>query len=160
MPTEERIIIRLIAKPSDESLEELTAWFCKAFDLGTDGEGLEPTLFKEVISASFSGTGVTSKELNDRLEVPRTTVIYHLNRFINSGLIVRKGRKYVLRSDDMESTIEELQADMVHEFNKMLEFAERFDKIVSGDSLGGRKKGRVGRAVEAGRAGIRKRGKR
>ena len=29
----------------------------------------------------------------------------------------------------MESTIEELQADMLSEFSRMLEFAERFDKI-------------------------------
>ena len=133
MASEERIIIRPIAKPSEDSVDELTFWFCRAFDLATKGEALEPALFKEIVSAM--GTGVTSKELNDRLSVPRTTVIYHLNRFIGSGLVVRKGRKYFLRSEDMESTIEELQADMVREFSRMLEFAERFDAVLAGDAL-------------------------
>ena len=87
-------------------------------------------LFKEIVSSSVSGEGITSKELNDKLEIPRTTVIYHLNRFIGSGLVVRKGCKYQLRSNDMKDTIEELQSDMLHEFNKTLEFAERFDKIL------------------------------
>ncbi len=134
MHSEERIIIRSIAKPTADSVEELTFWFCRAFDLASGGEALEPSLFKEIVSASVEGTGVTSKELNDRLAVPRTTVIYHLNRFIGSGLVVRKGRKYFLRSEDMESTIEELQADMTREFSRMLAFAEKFDEILAGDA--------------------------
>lgn len=151
MPTEERIVIKPMAKPSGkENIDELMVWFCKAFDLTSGDEDLEPTLFKEVASASISGSGVTSKELNDRLDVPRTTVIYHLNRFIGSGLVVRKGRKYVLRSSDMEGTIEELQADMAREFNRMLEFAERLDRVLAGDAFGG---SRETRKIEQGRRG-------
>ncbi|VVB77062.1 Uncharacterised protein [uncultured archaeon] len=158
MPVEERIIIRLMAKPSEESADDLMAWFCKAFDLASTSQDLEPTMFKEIVSASASGSGVTSKELNDRLEIPRTTVIYHLNRFIGSGLVVRKGTRYFLRSTDMESTIEELQADMLREFDRMLEFAEKFDDIVAGDALdrrGERKKIEGKRSVRA-RSGKRR----
>jgi predicted transcriptional regulator len=154
MPVEERIIVRSIAKPSKDSIDELTFWFCRAFDLASKDESLEPALLKEIVSASTSGSGVTSKELNSRLDIPRTTVIYHLNRFIGSGLIVRKGRKYFLRSEDMESTIEELQADMLREFSRMLEFAERFDEILTGDTLGGGREGKHGEIRQ--RAGARK----
>jgi predicted transcriptional regulator len=152
MPVEERIVIRSIARPTKDSIEELTFWFCRAFDLDSKEESMEPALLKEIVSASTSGSGVTSKELNDRLDVPRTTVIYHLNRFIGSGLVVRKGRKYFLRSEDMESTVEELQADMMREFSRMLEFAERFDKILTGDTLDrgrDRKHGEIGRRAGA-----------
>ena len=155
MPVEERIIVRSIGKPSKDSIDEMTFWFCRAFDLASKDESMEPALLKEIVSASTSGSGVTSKELNARLDVPRTTVIYHLNRFICSGLIVRKGRKYFLRSEDMESTIEELQADMLREFSRMLEFAERFDEMMTGDALGeGRegKHGEIGQRAEARRA--------
>jgi len=155
MPVEERIIIRSIARPSDDSIEELTFWFCRAFDLDSKDESMEPALFKAIASASATGSGVTSKELHGRLDIPRTTVIYHLNRFIGSGLVVRKGRKYFLRSEDMESTIEELQADMMREFSKMLEFAERFDEILTGDTLGRGKEGKrgeIGQRAIAGRA--------
>ncbi len=158
MPVEERIVIRSIARPTKDSVEELTFWFCRAFDLDSKEESMEPALLKEIVSASTSGSGVTSKELNDRLDVPRTTVIYHLNRFIGSGLVVRKGRRYFLRSEDMESTVEELQADMMREFSRMLEFAERFDKILTGDAHGGgreRKHGEVRRRAQA-RSGRRR----
>jgi predicted transcriptional regulator len=157
MPVEERIVVRSVSKPSENSIDELTFWFCRAFDLASSDESLEPALLKEIVSASTSGSGVTSKELNDKLEIPRTTVIYHLNRFIGSGIVVRKGRKYFLRSEDMESTIEELQADMMREFSKMLEFAERFDEILTGDAFGRgrgkeeRKRREIGQRAGAGR---------
>jgi predicted transcriptional regulator len=136
MPTEEKIVIRSLNRPEKESVDSLVAWFCKVFDLSEKEHSIEPTLLKAVINGSASGAGVTSKELNRRLDVPRTTVIYHLNRFISSGLILRRGRKYFLRSRDLESTIEELQADMLREFDRMIEFAERFDKIIMSDVYG------------------------
>jgi predicted transcriptional regulator len=85
---------------------------------------------------SIHGEGVTSKSLNQKLDVPRSTVIYHLNQFIYSGLVVRKGRRYYLRSDDMTSTLQEMQADMMREFSRMMELAAKFDEIVEEDTHG------------------------
>ncbi|MDE1855836.1 MAG: helix-turn-helix transcriptional regulator [Candidatus Micrarchaeota archaeon] len=144
MATEEKIVVRQIQKPQKENVDTLVSWFLRSFDL-SDQDELEPDMLKEIVGASFIGTGVTSKELNRRLETPRTTVIYHLNRFIASGLVVRKGRKYFLRATDMETTIEELQADMMREFNRMMEFAEKFDQMIMGDIYGRRKETRKGR---------------
>ncbi|MDE1761759.1 MAG: helix-turn-helix transcriptional regulator [Candidatus Micrarchaeota archaeon] len=134
MAAEEKIVVRQVQRPQREDVDTLVSWFLKSFDLSEDE--LEPGMLKEIASASFVGSGVTSKELNDKLDTPRTTVIYHLNRFISSGLVVRKGRKYFLRATDMETTIEELQADMLREFNRMIEFAEKFDQMMMGDIYG------------------------
>lgn len=120
--------------------EDLYEWFCEVFGLANKGAEIEPLILKEIVGNSVSGEGVTSKNLNEKLSIPRSTVIYHLNRFIYSGLVIRKGRKYYLRSNDMESTIEELQADMVREFNRMMEFAEMLDKITMDVFYGRRKR--------------------
>ena len=135
MTTEEKIAVRQVQRPQKEDVNTLVSWFLKSLDISEEDE-LEPELLKEIVGASFEGSGVTSRELNIMLETPRTTVIYHLNRFISSGLVVRRGRKYFLRATDMESTIEELQADMIREFNRMIEFAERFDKMIMGNAYG------------------------
>ena len=95
----------------------------------------------EIINKSIKGNGVTSMELKMRLGTPRTTVIYHLNRMIYSGIVVRKGRKYYLRSTDMASTLEELQADMQREFMRMIEFAQKMDAMFESD-IYGRKRAR------------------
>ncbi len=142
MATEEKLVIKPVGRPQKEDVDTLVSWFLQAFDLSDEKKGLEPFMLKEIISGSRKGDGVTSKELNSKLEAPRTTVIYHLNRFIYSGLVVRKGRKYYLRSEDMESTLEELQADMMREFQRMMAMAEKLDEILEGDTHGRRKERR------------------
>lgn len=139
MAAEEKLVIKQVAKPGKQNAEALVTWFCKVFDLSVTEDSVEPGLFKEIVTMSISGIGVTSKSLNEKLDVPRSTVIYHLNRFIYSGLVVRKGRKYYLRSEDMAGTIEELQADMDREFSRMMEFAEKMDTLFEGSVYGRRK---------------------
>lgn len=140
MPREEKIVIRTKAKPVKENVNELTDWFCQVFDLATRENQPEPELFKDIISKSITGDGVTSKELFTEFDIPRSTVIYHLNRFIATGLVIRKGRKYQLRAEDMESTIRELQSDMINEFNKLLSFAEKLDEEIEREASHGRGK--------------------
>ncbi|MGB9732498.1 MAG: winged helix-turn-helix domain-containing protein [Candidatus Micrarchaeia archaeon] len=137
MPSEEKLIIKPLSRPQKETVDDLVKWFCKAFDLE---EELEPRILREIISKSLLGEGATSKELYQKMKIPRSTVIYHLNRFISAGLIVRRGRKYFLRSMSMEDTIAELQRDMLMEFSKLIEFAEKFDELITREIYGGRKK--------------------
>lgn len=141
MPTEEKIIVKPVSKPQKESIDEITSWFIKSFGFSEDENSTEAKLFREIVSKSLKGPGITSKELNEELDMPRSTLVYQINRFINSGLVIRKGRHYYLRATDMESTIEELQADMLREFNRMIEFAEKLDRIMMGDIHGRGEKG-------------------
>ncbi|MDE1825936.1 MAG: helix-turn-helix transcriptional regulator [Candidatus Micrarchaeota archaeon] len=143
MANEEKIVVRQVQKPQKENVDTLVSWFLKSLDLSEKDDSLEPEMLKEIVGANREGSGITSLELHARLETPRTTVIYHLNRFISSGLVVRRGRKYFLRATDMESTFEEMQADMMREFNRMMEFAEKFDQMIVGD-IHGRKQERKG----------------
>lgn len=138
MPSEEKMVIRQVNRPQKEDVDTLVSWFLQAFDLTGEKESLEPVMLKEIIDKSIKGSGVTSKELNSKLDTPRTTVIYHLNRFIYSGLVVRKGRRYYLRSIDMESTLEEMQADMTREFQRLMSMAEKLDGIFE-EELHGRR---------------------
>jgi len=142
MSNTEKLVIKTLSKPSKEGEEALLEWFCDVFDLAGKNNSIEPGILKEIAGGSAKGSGTTSKDLNRKLDVPRSTVIYHLNRFIYSGLVVRKGRRYYLRSSDMAGTIEELQADMLREFERMMEFAERLDRMMEGDVYGRRQKGR------------------
>lgn len=140
MSSTEKVVIKTLNKPAKEDPDEAWVWFCAVFDLSSKNNELEPELLKEIAGGSIKGSGITSKALNAKFEMPRSTVIYHLNRFISSGLVIRKGRKYYLRSNDMASTIEELQADMLREFQRLTEFAEQVDRMMEGDILGRREK--------------------
>ncbi len=139
MPIIERIVIRQVNRPSKEDINKIIEWFCEVFDLANKGNELEPAIFREIVSSSMQGDGVTSKELTKELDMPRSTVIYHLNRFIDTGLVVRKGRMYQLRSEDLASTIEDIQADMFREFGRMISLAQRMDEMLEVESHARRK---------------------
>ena len=130
MPRKERILIKTVTKPVREDTQALADWFCDVLGLSGKEED-EPELFKELVSNSLNGEGITSKTLSEELQMPRSTVIYRLNEFIATGIAVRKGRRYFLRGEDLATTMEEMQADMEREFNRMITFASKFDDIIS-----------------------------
>jgi len=140
MSRAEKIVLKTVNKPSKEDARTLTDWFLDAFDLSGSDAVLEQ-MFSELVENSLAGVGTTSKDLNESLKLPRSTVIYHLNRFIDSGLVVRKGVRYYLRASDFESTIQELQAEMFMEFNRMMQFASKLDELME-DEINGRRKKR------------------
>jgi predicted transcriptional regulator len=141
MSNAEKIVIRTVNKPGKEDAKTLTDWFLTSFDLSSKGDEQEQAMFREIVSNSLKGTGTTSKALNEEFNLPLSTVIYHLNKFISSGLVIRKGRRYFLRANDFETTIQELQAEMLTEFNRMMQFASKLDEIFEEEIHGRRKKG-------------------
>ncbi len=144
MASEEKIVVRQIGRPHKENADALLVWFCESLDLSGNKDIMGPEMLREIINGSMNGNGVTSKELNWKLNVPRTTVIYHLNRFIYSGIVIRRGRRYYLRSEDMKSTLQELQADMIREFQRMMDMAQKLDGILEDETYARRRRAKKG----------------
>ena len=153
MQSVERIVIRYTSTPQINDLTGLSGWLCMVFGLSNGQDRSEARILESIIQKSISGDGITSKEISETVKVPRSTVIYHLNRFLSSGLIVRSGRKYFLRSNDMASTIEEIESDMLREFSRLIHMAERFDQIMGENSYGRRKEPKSGRQRQRAVAG-------
>jgi predicted transcriptional regulator len=129
-----KIEINTVEKPIKKHENDILRWFCLELGLTTkdDEEGIEIAILKNFIIAAYKNKGITSLKLKDMLNYPlaRSTVIYHLNRLINAGLIVKKGRYYFLRGTVMSRTIEELEYDLNKEFRRMIETAEQLDKLM------------------------------
>ncbi|MEM3227509.1 MAG: hypothetical protein QXR58_02325 [Candidatus Micrarchaeaceae archaeon] len=128
------IVIRSIEKPvrGKESADMLIRWFCEALGLSKqdEKESIEEKILKKFIYAAFNNKGLSSSEISLGKPIPRSTIIYHLNHFIDIGVVVKKGRKYYLRSVDMASTIKELEYDMNREMKKLFDMAEELNNIM------------------------------
>ncbi|MGC8495892.1 MAG: hypothetical protein ACP5RM_01580 [Candidatus Micrarchaeia archaeon] len=118
-----KIVIKSIERPREENPDAIIRWFCKVFDLDSE---IETELMKKFISAARRNKPITSSELSFS-SIARSTVIYHLNRFIDAGLVVRKGRKYMFRGSSLSSLIEEMEYDINREMQRMLDLAREFD---------------------------------
>lgn len=128
----ERIVIKALERPDFNDPEKLIRWFCTVFGLTGDEEtaGISEQILSNFATAAYMDKGLSSSELKLHTELARSTVIYHLNRFIDSGLVVKRGRKYYLRASEMSKAIEEIEYDIDREFSRMLDTAREFDKIM------------------------------
>lgn len=125
------IIIKAVDKPKSDDPDDFIKWFCKVFGLESefdDKENIEEILLKEFIKAAYYGKGLSSGEIS-LSNVPRTTIIYHLNRLIDTGMIVKKGRRYYLRASEFSDVIDEIEYDVNREIMKIKDIADEFERI-------------------------------
>lgn len=128
-----RIVIKTVERVSNRTPPEFVKWLCEALGL-TEGDSeskvIDQKILEKLIIASRLGTSITSSELGKKEGIARSTVIYHLNRLINTGLVVKQGRKYYLRAIDVASTIKEIEYDTDKEFSRMHDAAKEFDRML------------------------------
>lgn len=130
----ETLTLRSLERPDYTDPRALLRWFCSVFGLtdarGSRDGGIEEQILINLIYAARQGRGISSSELKTKPALPRSTLIYHLNRFMDLGLVVKRGRRYHLRSTDMTKVIEEINYDVNREFMKILDTAREFDKLI------------------------------
>ena len=119
------IVIRRIESPIERDADSYVQWLCEC--LGFGGDELAIQIFKDLLKANYKGKYPSSTELCKGRDVTRAAIIYHLNRFIDRGLIERRGRSYSLRDATLASTIEEIEEDMLRYFKKLKEIAKKVD---------------------------------
>ncbi len=126
-----KIVIRSLNRPSTNDTDMVIGWFCEAFGLSNSpNDEFEVQLLKKFILAAKNGQGLSSKDIKLAEPVARSTIIYHLNRFIESGIIVKKGRKYYLRASEMTDLVEEMEYDVQKEFKRIYDIAGMLDSQI------------------------------
>ena len=128
-----KIVIQPAERPSTNAPQEIIKWICVELGLsnGTENDTASEKLLEELAEAASDRRGLTSSELKINKEMARSTVIYHLNRLIEAGLVVKKGRYYYLRTTQLAKTLEEINYDIEREMKRMIETAREFDLAMS-----------------------------
>ncbi|MFH1784955.1 MAG: hypothetical protein ABH842_00865 [Candidatus Micrarchaeota archaeon] len=125
-----QIVIRYISVPTkDESNDTELDYIYQCLGLGDEKDDVGPLVFKALVKASMDGTGISSRDIMQLSEVSQAAVIYHLNLFQRSGLVIRDGRMYYLRGRTLEDTLGEMQNDMHRRFGHLKEIARKIEKI-------------------------------
>ena len=84
-------------------------------------------IFSELVKASRNNEGISSRELMEKADVTQAAVVYHLNTFMRSGLVVKQGRNYYLRGGSLEHALDEIQNDMTRRMERLKEIAKKID---------------------------------
>lgn len=85
-------------------------------------------VFLELIKSAKLGNPLTSDEIAEKLNLSRGTVIHHINKMIESGIIIHQNNRYMLRVDNLSQLVQEIKKDVERTIDDMKEIAEDIDR--------------------------------
>jgi len=124
-----KITIVKISRPKHMINEELQ-WFGNSLELFNlrDKDQSCFRIFIELLKATKSQIPISSDEIAMRLNLSRGTVVYHLNKLIESGIVIIVKNKYILRGNNLQELVDELESDIGNSFRELKKVAKEIDE--------------------------------
>ena len=121
-----KLTIIKLKKPKNKINEEIQ-WLCKS--LGLFGErDKEKSCYRVFIELLQNNQGLSSDEISNKTRITRGTVIHHINKLMDSGMIISQKNKYKLRTRTINKLIKEIEEDVEETFKEMEKIAKKIDK--------------------------------
>jgi len=124
-----QIVIRYIAVPvSEEDVDADIDYVYQCLGLGDERDDVGRVVFRALVKSSKRGEGISSRDIMELSETSQAAVIYHLNNFQRSGIVVKDGRNYYLRGHTLEQTLEEMEGDIHRRFEHLKSVSRKIEK--------------------------------
>lgn len=126
----QRITIIKSRAPEKENLNYELQWFGNSLGLFNvrDKDKSCFRMFITLLKAVKKDEVLSSDELADRLNLSRGTIVFHLNKMMDSGIVITKNKKYMLRVENLKELIDEMERDMKKACSNLREIAEDIDE--------------------------------
>lgn len=85
-------------------------------------------IFITLIKRTQVNNPLSSDEIAERLNLTRGTVVHHLNKLMDSGIVIREKNGYLLREHNLSKVIDNIKQDMDRMFFELKEVAKKIDK--------------------------------
>jgi len=124
-----RITIVKIRKPTEKNTNRDLQWLSESLGLFTERDKEKSCfrIFVELIKATRKKQPLSSDEIAYRSNLSRGTVVHHLNRLMESGLVVNQDSRYILRVDNMEELVEDVKKNILKTLEDLRIIAEDLD---------------------------------
>ena len=125
-----KITIMNIRKPAVRNVNQELQWLGSSLGLFNlrDKDKSCFRVFIELVKTAKMGIPLSSDELAYRLGLSRGTVVNHINKLIESGIVVHANKGYILRVDSLRELIDEVEKDLRRTCNDLRVMAEEIDE--------------------------------
>jgi len=129
---QKRVTIIRIDKPDDKDINHALQWFGNSLGLFNlrDKDRSCFRIFIELLKASKTKAPLSSDEIAEKLDLSRGTVVFHINKLMDNGLVVSRSRKYILRVDNLSALVEEVHKDVSEACRELRDVAEEIDRCL------------------------------
>jgi predicted transcriptional regulator len=124
-----KITIIQTRRPVDQGINQKLQYIANSLGLFNmrDKENSCFRVFIELIKAAKTNRELSSDELAYKLGLTRGTVVHHLNKLIEAGLIIEKKNRYYLRVSNLTHLINEVERDIDNTLNELKRIARELD---------------------------------
>jgi predicted transcriptional regulator len=125
----QRITIVRTQKPEFDSINEKLQWFAGSLGLFNlrDKDRSCFRIFIELVKMARNHEVISSDELSQRLGLTRGTVVHHLNKLLEAGIIVSNRNRYELRVNSLVALVDMIEDDFVKSCAALREVAKEID---------------------------------
>ena len=123
-------IIRTTGLVREDNVNEEIRWLCNSLGLFTirDKDSSCYRVFIELLKSSKAHKPLSSDEIAYSLGLSRGTVMHHMNRLMDTGIVITDRSKYMLRVENLEVLVNELERDINRAFQDIKSIAKRIDR--------------------------------
>src|SRR3989338_9044510 len=129
----QRFTIIKIGKKSEDNVNHELQWFGNSLGLFNlrDKDSSCFRVFITLVRKAKRNETISSDDIAERLRLSRGTVVHHLTKLMDSGIVIRIKGGYILREDDLHNIVKDIKIDMESIFRELQEVAEEIDQRIN-----------------------------
>lgn len=128
----QKITIIRYRKPPSQNVNQELQYFGNALGLFSlrDKERSCFRLFITLLKGAKVRHAFTSDELALQLGLSRGTVVHHLNKLMEAGIVTHHQNRYILRVETLSQLVEEIRKDMQRSLDDLQDVAKEIDSAL------------------------------
>jgi predicted transcriptional regulator len=128
-----KITIIRVRKNPEENINKELQWLGNSLGLFNvrDKDSSCFRVFITLVRKAKRNEPISSDDVADKLSLTRGTVVHHLNKLMESGIVIREKGGYLLRENSLQDLIKDMRRDMEGIFSQLLEVAKEVDNKLS-----------------------------
>jgi predicted transcriptional regulator len=125
----QKITVIHTSRPPSSNINDQLQWFGGSLGLFNlrDKDKSCFRIFIELIKAAQKNSSISSDELAEHLSLTRGTVVHHLNKLMESGIVVHKANHYTLRTERLGHLVDEVERDLLRMLESLKKVAADID---------------------------------
>ena len=125
-----RITIIRTGKPEKDNLNQELQFLGQSLGLFSERDKDKSCfrVFIVLVKSLKTGKMLSSDEIAFQTHLTRGTVIHHLNRLMESGIVISQKEHYVLSVDSIEELVETVKRNISKTFDGLKEIARNIDR--------------------------------
>ena len=125
-----RITLIQVRRPTSTDLNQELQWIGNSLGLFglRDKDSSCFRIFITLVRRSRRTDPLSSDDIATSCDLSRATVIHHLTKLVDSGIVIHEKDGYLLRENNMERVVKNLHRDIGTIFEELEEVAKQIDQ--------------------------------